>query len=106
MSLFYVAHKFGSDLVNYERAKQITHDLQVKDTENSYICPLMTLSHIQYGELDFETELEICKDILSVCDKLIVASELSKGVQIEVDFANLVGMEIEWLEEEKEETQS
>lgn len=100
MSLFYVAHKFGGDPANFEKAKQITHDLQVKDTQNTYICPLMALSHMEYGELDFDTELEICKDMLMVCDKLIVASEVSRGVQIEVDFANLVGMEIEYLEKE------
>jgi hypothetical protein len=104
--IFYVAHCFGGDPKNLERAKQITHDLQIKDTENTYICPLLTFSHLRYGELSYETEIEICKDILSVCDKLIVASELSKGVQIEVDFANLVGMEIEWLEEENEEPNS
>lgn len=99
MALFYVAHKFGGDPANFEKAKKITHDLQVKDTENTYICPLMALSHMEYGELDFDTELEICKDMLMVCDKLIVASEVSKGVQIEVSFATLIGMEIEWLEE-------
>ena len=98
MALFYVAHKFGGDHANLEKAKQITHDLQVKDTQNTYICPLMALSHMEYGELDFDTELEICKDMLTVCDKLIVGSEVSKGVQIEIDFANLVGMEIEYLD--------
>ena len=104
--IFYVAHCYGGDPKNLERAKQITHDLQIKDTENTYICPLLIFSHLRYGELSYETEMEICKDVLCVCDKLIVASELSKGVQIEVDFANLVGMEIEWLEEENEETHS
>ena len=43
--------------------------------------------------------MELCLDILSNCDKLIVASEISKGVAREVDFANLVGMEVEWLED-------
>ena len=42
--------------------------------------------------------MENCIDILSVCDKLIVASELSKGVAIEIDFANNVNMEVEYLE--------
>jgi hypothetical protein len=42
--------------------------------------------------------MENCLDLLSVCDKLIVASELSKGVSKEIDFANLVNMEVEYLE--------
>ena len=96
--LIYVAHKYGNKAENLERAKKITHDLQVNDTENTYICPLLVFSHLQYGEIGFEAEMENCIDILSVCDKLIVASELSKGVAIEIDFANNVNMEVEYLE--------
>ena len=103
---FYVAHRYGGDPKNFERAKKITHDLQINDTENTYICPLLTFSHLRYGELEYDTEMELCKDVLCICDKLIVASELSKGVKEEVDLANRTGMEIEWLEEEDEETHS
>ena len=38
---------------------------------------------------------------VTVSDKLIVASDLSKGVCKEIDFANLVGMEVEYLEDTK-----
>lgn len=73
--------------------------MQVADLENTYICPLLALSHLQYGEIGYENELEACIDLLSVADKLIVASDISKGVAREIDFANLVGMEVEYLEE-------
>lgn len=99
MALFYIAHKHGGKAENIERAKQITHDLQVTDLENSYICPLLLFSHLRYGEIGYDAEMELCIDILSNCDKLIVASDLSKGVCREIDFANLVGMEVEYLEE-------
>ena len=71
------------------------------DLENTYICPLLTFSHLQYGEIGYENELEACIDLLSVADKLIVASDFldSVGVQKEIDFANLVGMEVEYLED-------
>ena len=74
--------------------------MQVADLENTYICPLLTFSHLQYGEIGYENELEACIDLLSVADKLIVASDFldSVGVQKEIDFANLVGMEVEYLE--------
>lgn len=97
--LVYVAHKHGGNLQNMERAKQITHDLQVKDLENSYICPLLLFSHLRYGEIGYDAEMELCLDILQNCDKLIVASEISKGVGKEIDFANLVNMEVEFLED-------
>lgn len=97
--LIYVAHKHGGIVENIQRAKKITHDLQVNDLQNSYICPLLLFSHLRYGEIGYEAEMELCLDILSNCDKLIVASELSKGVCQEIDFANLVGMEVEYLED-------
>ena len=96
--IIYVAHKYGANPENFERAKKITHDLQVSDLENTYICPLLTFSHLQYGEIGYDAEMENCLDLLSVADKLIVASDLSKGVCKEIDFANLVGMEVEYLE--------
>ena len=99
MATFYVAHAFGGKQENLERAKRITHDLQVKDLANCYICPLLTFSHLKYGEIGFDAEMELCYDLLSQCDKLIVASSLSRGVAKEVDFANLVGMEVERLED-------
>ena len=90
----YVSHIFQGKIENIERAKKITHDLQVNDLENCYICPLLAFSHLDYGEIGYDEELELCIDILSVADVLIVASEPSKGVQKEIDFARLVGMEV------------
>ena len=96
--IIYISHIFQGKQENFERAKKITHDLQVSDLENTYICPLLTFSHLQYGEIGYDAEMENCLDLLSVADKLIVASDLSKGVCKEIDIANLVGMEVEYLE--------
>jgi hypothetical protein len=60
----------------------------------------LTFSHLEYGELGFDDELELCLDILQNCDKLIVASEISKAVQMEIDFAKLVKMEVLRLEKD------
>ena len=98
----YVAHTYSADKSNIEKAKKITHDLQVKDLANCYVCPLLTFSHLEYGELGYDDEMELCLDVLQNCDKLIVASEISKGVQIEIDFAKLVKMEVVRLDENGE----
>ena len=100
--LIYVGHCFGGKTENIEKAKKITHDLQVKDLANCYICPLLTFSHLEYGEIGYDDEMELCLDVLQNCDKLIVASEISKGVQMEIDFAKLVKMEVMMLEENGE----
>lgn len=96
--IIYIAHTYNGQRSNFERAKRITHFLQCRDLENTYLCPLLALSHLQYGELGFEEEMNLCLDLLSNCDKLIVASEISRGVRREIEFAKLVGMEIEYLE--------
>ena len=95
--LIYISHRYQGNPDNMERAKQITHDLQVADPGNCYICPLTAFSHLQYGEMGYDAEMEICLDLLSVCDKLIVASVPSEGVRREIEFAKMVNMEVEYL---------
>ena len=94
MAMIYVSHKFGGDPANMERAKKITHDLQVNDTENCYICPLTAFSHLGYNEMGYDEEMALCIDLLSVSDVLIVSSDISDGVRKEIDFAKMVGMEV------------
>ena len=77
-----------------ERVKKIAHDLQTENPNHCIVCPLLNFSFLDYGEIGYEQEMEICLDLLSVCDCLIVASDVSKGVQKEIDFARLVGMEV------------
>ena len=92
--ILYISHKYGGDPANIERAKKITHDLQLNDHENCYICPLMAFSHLGYNEIGYDAEMALCIDLLSVSDVLIVASDISDGVQKEIDFAKMVGMEV------------
>ena len=103
MAVIYVSHKFGGDSENMERAKQITHDLQVNDPENCYICPLLAFSNLEYNEIGYDAEMALCIDLLSASDVLIVASDISDGVQKEIDFARLVGMEVIYLAEKYRE---
>lgn len=83
----YVAHVYGGKPENIERAKKITHDLQINDPENCYICPLTAFSHLGYNEIGYEQEMALCFDLLQICDILIVASEISDGIQMEIDLA-------------------
>lgn len=100
--IYYVGHCFGGDKENIEKARKITHDLQVKDVANCYICPLLAFSDLEYGEIGYDDEMELCLDLLMCADRLIVASEISRGVQREIEFAKLVKMEVFRLEENGE----
>ena len=97
--IIYVSHCFGGNLDNFERARKITHDLQVNDTENCYICPLVAFSHLGYNEIGYDEEIDLCLDLMTVCDKLLVASEISEGVNREIELAERCNMEIEYIED-------
>ena len=71
----------------------------MKDLANCYICPLMAFSYLEYGEMGYDDEMELCLDLLMCADALIVASEISKGVEAEIKFAKLVKMEVMRLDE-------
>ena len=92
--LLYLAHKYHGDKANMERAKKIAHDLQMENHDHCIVCPLLNFSFLDYGEIGYEQEMEICLDLLSACDVLIVASDVSDGVRKEIDFAKMVGMEV------------
>ena len=53
---------------------------------------------------EYEEEMALCFDLLQICDKLVVASELSTGVRMEIDLAKKLlngdgePMEVEYLE--------
>ena len=99
MATIYISHAYGGKTENLERARKITHDLQVNDLENCYICPLLAFSHLGYNEVGYEEEMALCEDLLVLCDKLIVASDLSDGVDREITLAEKCNMEIKYLED-------
>ena len=102
MALCYVAHAYGGKKSNFERAKKVTNCLQKNDLLNCYVCPLMAFSHLEYEEIGYDDEMELCFDLLMCADRLIVASEISNGVRKEIDFAKLVKMEVMQLDENGE----
>ena len=95
--LIYVAHAFSGKQSNIRKAAKITHDLQLADPENTYICPLLAFSHLKYNELGYEREMELCMDLLSECISMVVSSEISKGVQLEIDYCNEWNMPIRYV---------
>ena len=99
---YYIAHKFQGDKKNIERVGKIARKLQLKHPENAYFSPLHAFSFLDYDDMPYDDFMEICLDFLSACDVLIVASEISKGVQMEIDFAKLVKMEVVRLDKDGE----
>lgn len=100
--LIYVASRYVKNNESIERAKKITNELQVKDLANCYINPLLAFSHLGCREIDYDAEIELRLDLLSLADRLIIADKVSEGLRVEIDFAKLVKMEVMRLEENGE----
>ena len=94
--LVYVAHAYSADKRNIKKAKKITHDLAIADKTNTYVCPLLCFSYLRYNEIGYDDEIDMCTDLLGECGKMIVASPISKGVQLEIDFCKEWDIPIEF----------
>lgn len=95
---YYIAHKYQGDKANIEHVGEIAKKLQLEHPEHAYFSPLHAFSFLEYEDMPQSQMLEVCLDFLSACDVLIVASDISNGVQKEIDFAHLIGMEVQYLD--------
>lgn len=100
--IFYVANSCKRNKENIEKAIKTTQDLQMKDLDNCYICSLLAFSHLEFDDVSYDAEMEVCFDLISVCDKLIVVGEITKSVRQAIDFAKLIKMEVVRLGEDGE----
>lgn len=91
--IYYVAH---TDL---GKAQRITHDLQISDLENCYICPLLVFSELKSGEICKNDAEQLRLDVLSFSDRLIIPDGVEREKLIEYHFAQDVGMEVVRLDE-------
>jgi hypothetical protein len=97
----YVSHKINKNPKTLARAKRITRQLQLKYPTDCFICPVTAFYHLIEKDVDADFLFDLQRDLMDICDKLIVASDLCKSVKRELDYADLIEMEVEWLEYEK-----
>lgn len=90
--IIYVAHA-NETFADYHHAEKVTHALQVKDTENCYVCPALAFAHIG-KDLSDKDKTALKLDLLTVCDSVLIASRFCDDIKPEIEFANSIGMEI------------
>lgn len=83
--LIYCSHKFGGKLENAKAAERKIKRLQLADPSNTYISPIHAFGFL-YDTVSYEDGIEMCLDLLAKCDKMVVLSELSKGVSREISY--------------------
>jgi len=92
--LIYCAHKYGGKEENKIEAERKIKELQINDLNNVYISPIHTFGFM-YNDVSYDTGMEMCLTLLSLCDKIIVLSELSEGVKREIKIAHDLKIEVE-----------
>ena len=97
--LIYVCHKQNNPK-DFKRAVKIAHDLQIKHPEHCFLCPELIFAHILKGEMNIDDELELRKDVISICDEMYLTSAPDFISKNELEFAHMLGMEVVHLEEE------
>lgn len=99
----YLSHKFGGKQENFERITKIANKLQKEHPEHCFISPLHAFSFLKYNEIGYDDEVALCEDLISLMsedDILLVCSEISEGVKREISLAELIGMRVEYLDED------
>ena len=99
--LIYCSHKFGGKLENAKAAELKIKKLQLADPSNTYISPIHAFGFM-YNDMDYDAGLRLCLDLLRKCDKMVVLSEKSKGVEIEIGYCITARIPVEFLEDKNE----
>lgn len=95
--MIYCAHKYDGKEENKIRCETIVKHLQSDDSENTYISPIHTFGFM-YNTIPYDEGMELCFDLLSACDELLVLSELSEGVKREIKMAKKMKIPIKYFE--------
>ena len=100
MSIVYVSHKYDGKMDEIREATRITYNLHFKDLLNHYYCPLVAIPWLAYKDISDDDKTALKLDMLTVCDSLLIASDISEDMRDEIEFAKLVKMEVLRLEED------
>lgn len=103
MTVFVAVDHIGN-CVN--RCRSVCLDLQRKNPSDTYIPVAVCFDHIHNGLFSPQDVFEIESDLLMLCDKMLVASEISPLMQNQMDYCRKVGIEVVSLEDEYRKIQS
>ncbi len=78
MIAVYLAHPYGGDENNVEDAKQMVKRLVKKFPETVFLSPLQATGFL-YTEIPYIVGMEMCLEMLSRCDELLLCSDYQGG---------------------------
>lgn len=86
--LIYISHPYGGKKENFKKIDNIVRGLSLKYPEFTFVSPVHTFGFL-YDDVDYETGLRYCLDLLDKCDEMWLCSEKyqdSKGCIAEIAY--------------------
>ena len=76
------------------RLSKIVLQLQFENPIDCFIPAAIAFEHLYNGDFTEKQIYDIETDVLSNCDQLLIVSDISPIMQMQIDFARMVGMEV------------
>ena len=76
------------------RLSKIVLKLQFENPTDCFIPAAIAFEHLYNGYFSQKEIYDIETDVLSNCDQLLIVSDISPIMQMQIDFARMVGMEV------------
>ncbi len=94
--LIYCSHAYGGNEDSKQLAEIKIRQMQLSDLDNTYISPVHAFGFL-YHDVPYDMGMELCFDLLMMCDIMLVLSEPSEGVKREMELANKLHIPIEFV---------
>jgi len=88
--MIYISHPYGGKEENKLKIEAIVRKLVKENPGVTYISPVHAFGYL-YNDVDYETGLEYCLNLLDVSDRMLVFGDwkYSRGCTAEVLFAEM-----------------
>ena len=100
--LIYISHPYGGKKENFDRIEWIVRNLIKLYPTYTFISPVHTFGFL-YKDVDYETGLRYCLDLLDKCDEMWLCSDNyqdSKGCMAEIAYCKGKGIPYEKLNDD------
>ena len=86
--LIYISHPYGNKEENKKDVERIVEELLENNPRDTYISPIHTFGYL-YEKVDYNTGLEMCLDLLKLCNLMLVYGDYrkSEGCTKEIQYA-------------------
>ena len=78
--------------------KRACRKLQLESLSDCFFSPCTAFTYLAAKDVSDDEEMALRLDILSFCDVLVVVTEIDEQMRQEIEFANLIGTEVRYLE--------